>query len=90
MKNKTYEQRRYKRKLTLGEYLKKRIENTELLFIGYHYSVPASDVTKLLLFYISMVIYKNSHKLDAPASKITVLRINCIAVIAHFAIFRKL
>ena len=41
---KTYEQQKYKRKLTLGEYLKKRIESGEEVNTTFHLiKVPTAD-----------------------------------------------
>ena len=59
MKNKTYEQRRYKRKLTLGEYLKKRIESGEEVNTTFHLiKVPTVDE---LDFYIQQYKIKEGH-----------------------------
>ena len=59
MKNKTYEQRRYKRKLTLGEYLKKRIESGEEVNTSFHLiKVPSADE---LDFYIQQYKTKEGH-----------------------------
>ena len=59
MKNKTYEQRRYKRKLTLGEYLKKRIESGEEVNTTFHLiKVPSADE---LDFYIQQYKIKEGH-----------------------------
>ena len=59
MKNKTYEQRRYKRKLTLGEYLKKRIESGEEVNTTFHLiKVPVADE---LDFYIQQYKTKEGH-----------------------------
>ena len=59
MKNKTYEQRRYKRKLTLGEYLKKRIESGEEVNTTFHLiKVPSADE---LDFYIQQYKTKEGH-----------------------------
>ena len=59
MKNKTYEQRRYKRKLTLGEYLKKRIESGEEVNTTFHLiKVPSADE---LDFYIQQQKTKEGH-----------------------------
>ena len=59
MKNKTYEQRRYKRKLTLGEYLKKRIESGEEVNTTFHLiKVPTADE---LEFYIQQYKIKEGH-----------------------------
>ena len=59
MKNKTYEQRRYKRKLTLGEYLKKRIESGEEVNTTFHLiKVPSADE---LDFYIQQFKTKEGH-----------------------------
>ena len=48
MNDKTFEQRKFKRKLTLGEYLKKRIKN----------KVPTADE---LEFYIQQYKIKEGH-----------------------------
>jgi hypothetical protein len=59
MKNKTYEQRRYKRKLTLGEYLKKRIESGEEVNTTFHLiKVPSADE---LEYYIQQYKIKEGH-----------------------------
>jgi|TARA_B100000315_G_scaffold61716_1_gene56027 hypothetical protein len=59
MKNKTYEQRRYKRKLTLGEYLKKRIESGDEVNTTFHLiKVPTADE---LDFYIQQYKIKEGH-----------------------------
>ena len=56
---KTFEQRKYKRKLTLGEYLKKRIESGDEVNTTFHLiKVPTADE---LEFYIQQYKIKSGH-----------------------------
>ena len=59
MKDKTYEQRKFKRKETLGEYLKKRIESGDVVNTTFHLiKVPSADE---LDFYIQQYKIKEGH-----------------------------
>ena len=59
MKDKTYEQRKFKRKETLGEYLKKRIESGDEVNTTFHLiKVPTVDE---LDFYIQQYKIKEGH-----------------------------
>ena len=56
---KTFEQRKFKRKLTLGEYLKKRIESGDEVNTTFHLiKVPTTDE---LDFYIQQYKIKEGH-----------------------------
>jgi len=56
---KTFEQRKYKRKLTLGEYLKKRIESGDEVNTTFHLiKVPTVEE---LEFYIQQYKIKEGH-----------------------------
>ena len=59
MKDKTYEQRKFKRKETLGEYLKKRIESGDEVNTTFHLiKVPSADE---LEYYIQQYKIKEGH-----------------------------
>ena len=56
---KTYEQRKFKRKETLGEYLKRRIESSDEVNTTFHLiKVPTTDE---LDFYIQQYKIKEGH-----------------------------
>jgi hypothetical protein len=56
---KTFEQRKFKRKLTLGEYLKKRIESGDEVNTTFHLiKVPSTDE---LEYYIQQYKIKEGH-----------------------------
>ena len=56
---KTFEQRKFKRKLTLGEYLKKRIESGDEVNTTFHLiKVPFADE---LEYYIQQYKIKEGH-----------------------------
>jgi|6_EtaG_2_1085325.scaffolds.fasta_scaffold156129_2 hypothetical protein len=56
---KTFEQRKFKRKLTLGEYLKKRIESGDEVNTTFHLiKVPSADE---LEYYIQQYKIKEGH-----------------------------
>ena len=70
MKDKTYEQRKFKRKETLGEYLKKRIESGEEVNTTFHLiKVPTADE---LDFYIQQYKVKDGHSEWSDRYKINI------------------
>ena len=70
MKDKTYEQRKFKRKETLGEYLKKRIESGEEVNTTFHLiKVPSADE---LDFYIQQYKVKDGHSEWSDRYKINI------------------
>ena len=70
MIDKTYEQRKFKRKETLGEYLKKRIESGEEVNTTFHLiKVPSVDE---LDFYIQQYKVKEGHSEWSERYKINI------------------